>query len=693
MDDIIVISKTFEEHLEALQKVFSLLREAELAINWEKCQFLKPELEYLGFIVGQGKLRTCPDKVKSIVEFPPPKTVKQVRSFLGLCAWYKRFIPLFSDLAEPLTKLLHKKVKWSWDNEQQLSFDKLKSALACYPVLHCPDFDFPFEVQCDASNVGLGAVLVQHIRDQERVIAYASRTLTSAERNFTVTEKECLAIVFAVEKFRPYVEGTHFRVITDHSSLRWLRNLKNSTGRLCRWLFRLDQYDFETIHRKGKQMVVTDCLSRAPYNLQSDVVCADTADIVTPPDVTQTTDKWYCELKNKIQNNPAAYPTFFIQNDKIFKTVKNDVTDRLDKKLVIPTDIRRQVMEQNHSTLAAGHLGFLKTLDKIKQCCYWPNMYVEVRAFVARCRDCQRFKSTNSAPVGEMSSEPAPLKPMSVISIDLVGPLPRTRKQNKYIVVCIDTSTKWITAVPIRAATSAAVSRVLVDEVILNHGVPDLVLADNGTQFTGREFREVCAKFNIKLNFVPKYYPRANPVERANRTLKTSLAIFANQDHRTWDEKLKYIVFAIRTSVNESTGFTPAQLMYGRDLKHFFQLTSDVHDSNCTEFDPDQYSATLQHDLAIIYDEALKSVKKAKQQQANYYNLRHRPIVYNTGDVVWRRNFAQSSAIDYTTAKLQPKFVGPYVIEKVLGQHQYQLKSMSNKDAGRWPGLHLKPCR
>ena len=191
--------------------------------------------------------------------------------------------------------------------------------------------------------LGLGAVLVQHIEGQEKVIAYASRTLTSAERNFSVTERECLGVLFAVEKFRPYVEGSHFKVITDHSSLKWLRSLKNPTGRLCRWIFRLDQFDFETIHRKGKLMAVADCLSRAPYNnvsgdSETEGVEMAVVDMVPPPDIQQTNDPWYLQLKDKITANPSGYPSFTLSNDKIYKMVTDRTTNRLERRLVIPTD-------------------------------------------------------------------------------------------------------------------------------------------------------------------------------------------------------------------------------------------------------------------------------------------------------------------------------------------------------------------
>lgn len=696
MDDIIVIGSSFKEHLENLDAVFSVLRNANLVVNWEKSTFFNRELEFLGYVVGQGVLKPTPSKVEAVASFPAPRTVRQVRSFIGMCAWYKRLIPSFSDLTEPLTRLLHKGVTFEWGKEQCDVFEKLKSILSSSPIVHCPDFSLPFELQCDASNVGLGAIVLQRVKKEERVVAYASRTLNTAERNYSTTEKELCAILFAIEKFRPYVEGSHFRVITDHSCLQWLRSVKNPSGRLARWILQLQQFDFEVVHRKGRLMTVVDCLSRAPYNVEPSrdpdepEVCSA---MVAAPDVTATTDKWYLELRQKVLDRPDAYPSFRVESDKIYKLLENSVKTKLVPKLVVPKDLRRLVMEQNHSTPPAAHLGFSKTLAKIKDRYYWPNMYIEIKAFVTKCGDCQRFKAINSLPSGEMTAEPTTLKPNSILSVDIVGPLPLTVRRNMYILVCLDTSTRWVSAIPLRKATATAVATALLDNVFLNYGVPEVVMADNGKQFAGKEFKELCDKLGIKLHLAPLYYPRSNPVERANRTLKTALSTFAHDNQRNWDEFVKYIVFAMRTAVCESTGFTPSLLMFGREMRPLFDLENKTADSTSGDFDPKLYAGTIQHELALIYDSALQTLRKSKEQQATQYNLRHRPVVFKAGDLVMRRNFAQSSGADRIAAKLLPKWIGPFKVEKVLSPHQYQLASLQGKDAGRWPSLHLKPCR
>nr|XP_011313386.1 PREDICTED: uncharacterized protein LOC105272851 [Fopius arisanus] len=250
LDDIIIVSSTFQDHLEWLGRVLDKIRDHGLSINREKSVFCRTEVKYLGFVVNSAGLQVDPDKTAAVVEFPAPKNLKQIRRFLGMASWYRRFIPEFATVAQPLTRLTKVKQPWVWETEQQEAFEALKKHLTSAPTLACPDFSLHFTLQTDASSVGLGAVLTQVHEEQERVIAYASRSLTDPETKYTVTEQECLAVVWAVEKFHCYLEGYPFTVITDHSSLRWLHNMKDPAGRLARWNLRLMEYDYKIIHRK-----------------------------------------------------------------------------------------------------------------------------------------------------------------------------------------------------------------------------------------------------------------------------------------------------------------------------------------------------------------------------------------------------------------------------------------------------------
>ena len=287
LDDIIVATDTFEKHLNILKIISERLTKANLSISLDKSRFCMQELNYLGYIIGQDGIRPNPEKTASIHSYPKPKNMKDVRRLLGMAGWYRRFIPNFSTITAPLTELIKKGKKFEWSDRAENALEDVKKALVSEPVLANPDYEQPFTIQTDASDLGMGGVLVQgEGKGCEKVIAYMSSKFSSAQRKYTTTERECLAVITAIEKFRQYIEGTKFKVVTDHASLLWLKNLKDPSGRLCRWALRLQPYDFEFIHRRGTQMAVADALSRA----------IESIDIAQFPNAK---DSWYSSMINK----------------------------------------------------------------------------------------------------------------------------------------------------------------------------------------------------------------------------------------------------------------------------------------------------------------------------------------------------------------------------------------------------------
>ncbi|CAH2210808.1 jg24696, partial [Pararge aegeria aegeria] len=301
VDDIIVISPTFEEHIALLKRVLNKLKIANLTINFEKSKFFRNKLNYLGYVVDCKGLHADPTKIEAILNYKTPGNRKEVRRFLGTASWYRRFIPNFSALASPLNKLTSQKKNapsFCWTPEAESSFKKLKECLVTAPVLSCPDYSKPFEVHADASDFGLGAVLTQTLDGNEKVIAYMSKSLNDQERNYSATEREALAVLTAIEHWRCYLENGHkFIVYTDHASLKWFLNLNNPTGRLARWGVRLSAYNFEIKHRKGSENVVPDSLSRSvPI-----AVINESSSKNVPPN---TSDPWYLNIYNGTLNSP-----------------------------------------------------------------------------------------------------------------------------------------------------------------------------------------------------------------------------------------------------------------------------------------------------------------------------------------------------------------------------------------------------
>ncbi|XP_036346242.1 uncharacterized protein LOC118755515 [Rhagoletis pomonella] len=308
LDDIIVISATLQEHVQHLSEVFRRLRQANLRINSEKCEFFKKQLKYLGHVVIEKGIHTDPENVAAIKELTPPTNIRELRRFLRINSWYRRFVPDFSKVAHALTSMLKTGHKWKWNDEQQTAFEALKNALTEAPVLAFPDFTQKFTLQIDASDYRLGAVLTQEIEGTERVIAYASRRLNKAELNYSPTEKECLAIVWAIRKMRPYLEGYTFTVTTDHLALKWLSKIESPSGRIARWALELQQYSFDVQYRKGKLNVVADALSRQP---QETLLGSMTAGGVA------VEYKWLKDKMAEVEKSPQKFPDFVIENDSI----------------------------------------------------------------------------------------------------------------------------------------------------------------------------------------------------------------------------------------------------------------------------------------------------------------------------------------------------------------------------------------
>lgn len=680
LDDIIVATPDFSTHLQILRKIFQRLLDAGLSVNKEKCEFVKNELKYLGYIVDKHGLRPDPGKIESMVNFPTPRTAKEVRRFIGLISWYRRFVENFATRVSPLTRLTRKNQKFLWDDAAEKAFLDIKQCLISAPILTCPDFSRPFTIQSDASQVGIGCVLSQEFPEGEKVIAYASRSLTAQESKYSTTELECLAVVFSVEKFRPYVEGVPFTVITDHYSLKWLHNLKNPSGRLVRWALRLQGYDFTIVHRKGAMHAVPDALSRA--------VCLI--------DVSEGDhDKWYSKLLRNIRENPQKFPKFRIENNKIYKLIISGYPqyhDEYDWKIVVPKPLRQAVLLENHNEASAGHLGFFKTMKRIASQYYWPRMNVDITRYVRNCEVCKAQKPEQKLPQGIMHKRVISA-PWEVICSDFIGPLPISKNRNRFIFVVADLFTKYVLMFPVKSATSKAVVEHMEKDVFMVYGVPERIICDNGSQYISNQFRKMVSSYDSKIIFNAHYHPQANPTERVNRVIKTMIRSYIKDNQRLWDENLHKFGFALRTAVHEVTGFSPAYLNFGRELvlsgKSHSKFGSFDSEQNI-DFDKRTNLASHVKELQVICNIVKGRLAHSYEQSANRYNLRHRPVSLEVGQIVWKRNYSLSDAANYYSSKLAPKFIKCRVKRKI-STNVYELESFDDhRSIGSW---HIKDLK
>lgn len=709
LDDILIATPDFALHLHYLELVLTRLREAGLRINRDKCEFGCRELRYLGFIVDGEGMRTDPDKTSCIQEYPTPRTVKSLRRFLGICSWYRRFVPDLATLSEPLNALLKKKRKWGWGDAQEKAFQALKEKLTSAPLLARPQFDYPFVLQTDASSTGVGAVLGQVIDSKEQVIAYASRTLTSAERKYSVTERECLAVVWAVQKFRPYIEGYSFTVVTDHSSLRWLQNLKNPTGRLARWALELQAWDFKLEYRPGAAHHVPDALSRLNEDendyderlpdvesLQQAVgITNHVCDVETPMSQThEPTDPWYRNKKQNAIRHPDTNPDWRVEQGELYVHRFNPALEGLDEpggswKLVVPKTQRQYIISENHDRPECGHLGTSKTYDRIARAYFWPGMFRDIYHYVKRCGSCQRHKYDQQRPAGLMNPRRT-AGPWEVISTDLLGPYPRSSLGHKYILIFQDQFTKWLEVIPLRAATGKVIAD-QVRKIIYRWGVPKILLSDRGTPFLNKTLTELAETYQFHCEYTPPYHPQANFVERANRTIKPMLTTFVDENQRDWDRYLAEFMYALNSSKQESTGYSPAFLNFGRELPQPDTWRERVAHTLPSKTETPQQWARRFEILSNVRAQAEANLAQASDRQASNYNRTRRKVTFQENDLVLRRVHTLSSAVKHYSAKLGPRFEGPFKIDKVLSSTVYQLATMRGKKVGKWHISKLRP--
>lgn len=689
LDDLIIVSENFQQHLAILVRIADQFRKANLTLNIAKSHFCVTRVKYLGYVIGDGGITTDPDKVSAIRDWPVPKSMKQVRGFLGLAGWYRRFVQNFSTLAFPITETISAKKKFVWTKEAQLAFEKIKSLLSSLPVLINPDFSKKFYLHCDASDHGIGAVLIQlDSEGQERPVAYMSKKLNSAQRNYSVTERECLAVVEAIYRFRCYLELQEFEVITDHSSLVWLMRQTNLSGRLARWMLKLQAFKFSVSHRKGKENVVPDALSRMHENEIS------TVELTTPEidlDSPLFGSSNYENLKSKIRSNQEKYPDLKIVDRYIYirtrhydGVVENEMNCW---KLWIPEGLRTDLIIRFHNVPIASHGGMAKTLDLLKRKFFWPGMARDVRDFVRNCTVCKSTKAPNFIMRPEMGSQPISIRPFQRLYIDLLGPYPRTRSGHIGILIVLDHLSKFHWLQPLRKFTSIAVREFLEKQIFHVYGVPETIVSDNGSQFKANDLNAFFTTLGISHVYTAFYSPQANASERVNRSLIAGIRAYLKGDHTRWDENLSAVSCSLRNSIHQSINTSPYHVLFGFDM--ITHGTSYTLLKNLNLLDEPSYKLSKDDNLQLIRKDIQKHIKHAYEQNCHQYNLRSRPQSFQVGQEILRRNFVQSSLEKRFNAKLAPLFVKAKIREK-LGKHYYVLEDLDGKVVGTF---HAKDIR
>jgi predicted aspartyl protease len=693
IDDIVIFSNSFEQHLEHLEQVLKTLGEANLTLKPTKCKLFRDQLVFLGFKVSEKGISVDEDKTKAILEFPVPRNLKQLRSYLGVTGFYRKFIKDYAKIANPLHKLLRKDVKFEWGKEQQNAFDKLKEKLTNPPILNFPDFSKQFILCCDCSNTALGIVLAQEKDGKECVIAYGGRDLTPAEQVYSTTEKEALSVICAIKKWRLYLLGQKFKVITDHSAVRYIMNIKDPIGRLARWIMFLQQYDMEIIHRPGRAHNNADGLSRREWGttvLQID----DGNDSQLQELARKQRDDHelrdiisYLEYKTLPSDDKLARRIMLISEAYhlnyarvlyriLPKLQGGDGEDDL-LRLVIPKDMRSDIIVAAHDHVLAAHYGVAKTYQKIKSRYYWVGMFADIEHWVRSCPSCNTRKTPKTNRKASLQPIPPAEQPFERVSIDCVGPITRSKRGNRYIVVLTDYLTRWPEAFAVRSIKAKVIADLLFKQIVCRHGTMKMLLSDRGTNFLSKVVTELCKLLDTEQHKTSSYRPQCNGLtEKFNGTLIQGISMYVDSNQLTWDDFIEPVLFSYRSTPCKSTGYSPFYLLYGRMPR--LPLDMALLGDEDSDTDPQKHLEIITEKLKGAQTKSIENLRKAQDQMKASYDKKAKQRRFQVGDEVWMYNPAHRR---HLSRKLQHLWKGPFKIAKLVPGTEctYRLKTMQGR--------------
>ncbi|KAL7883281.1 hypothetical protein SRHO_G00009390 [Serrasalmus rhombeus] len=715
LDDVLVHAAGFEAALANLELVLGLIKKASLSLNPAKCNLLQRRVSFLGHVVSGEGIATDPNKTAAVRDWPTPRTVRQVRSFLGFASYYRRFVKGFAEIAAPLHRLTGGSgAKFRWSDEADRAFLALKEKLCSTPVLAYPIPSGQFVVDTDASDHGLGAVLSQMQDGSERVIAYFSRRLDKAERNYCVTRRELLAVVEGLRHFRTYVYGVPFKLRTDHASLLWLMRFREPEGQLARWLTRLQEFDYTAEHRPGRSHGNADALSRRPCTELSCVYCqraeSRTVEVgrcaavgqapFAPPTLSCVSGE---ELSAAQKGDPelewalrgvetgllpdwdvavrlgpvakairSSWGSMRIVRGILCRVWEDPSNGRTLTQAVVPRRLRDAVLQAVHGLPGSGHFGITKTLGRLRQRFWWPGCRADVELHVHCCDICAAKKGPAKAaraPLQPMQSG----SPMERVAVDVLGPFPITDAGNRFIIVAMDYFTKWPEAYAVPDQSAVTTAEALVDNFFCRFGVPEVLHSDQGRNFESEVMGEVCRLMGVHKTRTTPLHPQCDGlVERFNRTLAAQLAIATQGHQRDWDKRLPVVLLACRSAVQETSGFTPAMLMFGRELRSPIELAFGAPPDSEDDTPPGPpFVRGLLDRLRDVHKRTRENQSAAGNRQRRAYDMRCYGASLPVDSNVWLYNPQRKKGL---CPKLQSAWVGPCRVLSRIGEVVYRIR-------------------
>jgi hypothetical protein len=673
-----------EFHIKVVREILQVFREHKLFLKAEKCEFLKKQIAYLGYIISEEGIKPDPVKVHGVKDWPTPTNLKTLRSFLGFLNYYRRFIMNYSAISRPLNDLMQKDKAFEWKDPQQGAFDKLKELLTNNPILVYPDQEKPFLLETDASDFAYGAVISQ--QDDEntwRPVGYISHSFTAPERNYEVHDKELLAIIRTFEEWRSHLSGTKYpvTVLTDHANLTYFRRAQNLNRRRARWANFLENFNFKFVYRPARLGAVPDLLSRREDH-DTDKRKDDNKGTILLPDhlfpkedkiqaVKHSTPAKSFDLRHEIFLAQARDPLILDLNKTTERTKVPLGWSRTEdlwtyhSKIYIPSILRQTVFRILHSDPSAAHPGRDATLFSIKKSYYWPNLRSDVEEWVRNCDVCQHVKIFPRKPHGQLKPIDVITRPWSVVTSDLITGLPPCKGFDSiWTATC-----KRTKAIHCAATTSTLDSRGLYQLYLENvwklHGTQDKLITDRGPQYSSRFAKEANRNLQIETALSTAYHPQTDgQSERTNQEVEQALRAVVNFHQNDWVDWLPVIEFALNNRYKKSLGTTPFYANYGfhPQIDSLPRIESPL--TSVEDF--------VKH-IQKVQEDTKSSLTKAAEDMKRFYD-RHRAKTpeYEVGQKVLLDN--SNLALDRPTRKLAERRSGPFKIIERIGTHAYRLE-------------------
>lgn len=700
LDDILIFSKTLEEHVAHVKAALKKLQEHKLYAKRKKCVFFKTKLPFLGHIVSGDGVQVDPAKVEAITALTQPQNVSELRCFLGCVNFYRRFVEKFAHKAAPLTDLLRGNAAFIWTKAHQLAFEALKEALSTAPVLQAPCMDRPFYLYTDASAYALGAALMQPPgtaaaatgnRKMLLPVAYASKVLSQTERNWATHEREMLAVIYGLKQFRHYLLGSGFPVTvrTDHKSLTHFPKQKELTPKQVRWMEFLQDFDIKIEYVEGKMNWVADMLSRlrrGPLQLPNGISLNVISTVSTELSDNHLDalrkhgdeDAFAQEVRSSLGRGEES--AFFEDDGLIFR---KSVTNK--PQLYVSTrDLRDKLLHEFHDSLVAGHLGRDKTLQAVTENYWWPSVAKDVEEYVRSCPACQLHKSRNQKPAGLLQPLPVPDYPWQQLTLDIMGPLPKTKNGFDAVVVFVDRLSKMVHPVPCTMEHGARdIARLFFRNVFRLHGLPAIIISDRDTRWTSHFWEALFSMLGTKLHLSTAFHPQTDgQSENALKTVQQVVRILTDEYKMEWDECLPAAEFAMNNATSASTQLSPFEVCYGRRPRVPATLLTSEHTTS-SEVPAVHEWLERQADVIRLVQQNLEQAQARQKLNAD----RHRKAVSYERDQLVKVSTKVLRLKEHSAAlsrKLTPRFCGPFKVVRVVGSNAVELDL---------PGVHARKHR